>query len=64
MDHVDVIIIGAEIIGLAVATELSNKERDMFVLEKDLAYGQGTSSRNSEVIHTHAQPAVQLSVLW
>ncbi|MCX5696510.1 MAG: NAD(P)/FAD-dependent oxidoreductase [Candidatus Omnitrophica bacterium] len=44
-------IIGAGVIGLAVAWELSKKFEDVFVLEKKKTFGQETSSRNSEVIH-------------
>lgn len=45
-------IIGAGVVGLAIAAKLSEKHRDIFVLEKNLKFGQETSSRNSEVIHS------------
>lgn len=45
-------IIGAGVIGLAVAAELSKCNDAVFVLEKNLKPGQETSSRNSEVIHS------------
>lgn len=51
MDCVDVVIVGAGVIGLAIASELASKDREMYVLEKEMKYGQATSSRNSEVIH-------------
>ncbi len=51
MDTVDITIIGAGIIGLAVAAELSKKHKDLILLEKNDHFGQETSSRNSEVIH-------------
>lgn len=51
MDRVDVVVIGAGIVGLAVAAEIASKDREMYVLERETVYGQGTSSRNSEVIH-------------
>jgi L-2-hydroxyglutarate oxidase LhgO len=51
MDKVDIIIIGAGVVGLAIGAELADKNREMFILEKEENYGQGTSSRNSEVIH-------------
>lgn len=51
MEKLDITIIGAGVIGLAVAAELSQEHPDIFVLEKNLAFGQETSSRNSEVIH-------------
>ena len=49
--EVDVAIIGAGVVGLAIAAELSRRQRSIFVLEKNLAFGLETSSRNSEVIH-------------
>lgn len=49
---VDIAIIGAGVIGLAIAYELSKKNNlSIAVLEKNKKYGQETSSRNSEVIH-------------
>ena len=39
-------------VGLAIAAELSKSYQDIFVLEKNVSFGQETSSRNSEVIHT------------
>jgi len=42
-------IIGAGVVGLAIAAELGNN--NVFVLEKNPKFGQETSSRNSEVIH-------------
>jgi L-2-hydroxyglutarate oxidase LhgO len=44
-------IIGAGIVGLATAAALSEKERSLFILEKNETHGMGTSSRNSEVVH-------------
>ncbi len=51
MDKIQITIIGAGIIGLAIASELSNKYNDVIVIEKNDSFGQETSSRNSEVIH-------------
>jgi len=52
MDY-DVIIIGAGVIGLAVAKELAEKtDKTVLVVEKESNFGQGISSRNSEVIHS------------
>lgn len=45
-------IIGAGVVGLAIAAKLSEKYQDVFVLEKHEKFGQETSSRNSEVIHS------------
>lgn len=44
-------IIGAGVIGLAIASELSKTHKNIIVLEKLNGFGQETSSRNSEVIH-------------
>ncbi|MGA1824225.1 MAG: NAD(P)/FAD-dependent oxidoreductase [bacterium] len=51
MDKIRITIIGAGIIGLSIAAELSQKYEDILVLEKNDNFGQETSSRNSEVIH-------------
>lgn len=51
MDKVKITIIGAGVIGLAIAAELSKKHQDVVLLEKETSFGQGTSSRNSEVAH-------------
>jgi L-2-hydroxyglutarate oxidase LhgO len=50
-DSVDCVIIGAGVVGLAVARELAQSGLDTLVLESELHIGTGTSSRNSEVIH-------------
>lgn len=50
MEEVEITIIGAGIAGLAIAAELST-DRKVYILEKNEAFGQETSSRNSEVIH-------------
>ena len=52
MDEVKITIIGAGVVGLAIAAELSQKYDDIVVLEKHEKFGQETSSRNSEVIHS------------
>ncbi|HEY92064.1 MAG TPA: FAD-dependent oxidoreductase, partial [Dehalococcoidia bacterium] len=48
---VNIAIIGAGVVGLAIAVELSQYEQGIFVLEKNQTFGLETSSRNSEVIH-------------
>jgi hypothetical protein len=50
-EKVDVMIIGAGVIGLAIARRLAQSGREVLVLESEDNYGTGTSSRNSEVIH-------------
>ncbi|HPT21741.1 MAG TPA: NAD(P)/FAD-dependent oxidoreductase [Bacteroidales bacterium] len=47
----EVTIIGAGVVGLAIAERISQSSDNVFVLEKHLSFGQETSSRNSEVIH-------------
>lgn len=51
MESVDVTIVGAGVIGLAVAARLAREDRTVAILEKNPRHGQETSSRNSEVIH-------------
>ena len=51
MDRVDCVVVGAGVVGLAVARALALQGRDVMVLESADAIGTGTSSRNSEVIH-------------
>lgn len=50
-DHVDCVVVGAGVVGLAVARELALQGREVMVLEASGAIGTATSSRNSEVIH-------------
>ncbi|WP_160006308.1 NAD(P)/FAD-dependent oxidoreductase [Rhizobium sp. 18055] len=49
--HVDCIVIGGGVVGLAIARRLALAGLETFVLEKNAAIGMETSSRNSEVIH-------------
>ncbi|MBI5325741.1 MAG: NAD(P)/FAD-dependent oxidoreductase [Ignavibacteriae bacterium] len=51
MEKVDITIIGAGVVGLAIAAYVSDKSRNVLVVEKHKSFGQETSSRNSEVIH-------------
>lgn len=51
MENTDILIIGAGVIGLAIAKELCSTNKDIIVVEKNRLFGQETSSRNSEVIH-------------
>ena len=45
-------IIGAGVVGLAIAERLSRVYGNILVLEKEKKFGQHVSSRNSEVIHS------------
>ena len=50
-ETIDCAVIGAGVVGLAVARALALSGRDVIILESADAIGTGTSSRNSEVIH-------------
>lgn len=50
-DTVDCVVVGAGVVGLAVARALALQGREVMVLEAADAIGTGISSRNSEVIH-------------
>lgn len=51
LEQMDCIVVGAGVVGLAVARALAQQGREVVVLEAERAIGTGTSSRNSEVIH-------------
>ena len=51
MDRVDCVVVGAGVVGLAVARALALAGREVVVLEAEELIGSHTSSRNSEVIH-------------
>jgi len=51
MDTVDVVVIGAGVVGLAVARAFALRGRETLILEAREQFGMETSSRNSEVIH-------------
>jgi L-2-hydroxyglutarate oxidase LhgO len=51
MDKVDCVVVGAGVIGLAIARRLAQAGREVIVLEATEGIGTITSSRNSEVIH-------------
>jgi L-2-hydroxyglutarate oxidase LhgO len=51
MDQVDCAVVGAGVVGLAVARALAQSGQEVWVLEAADAIGTGISSRNSEVIH-------------
>jgi len=54
-DSFDICVIGAGVIGLAIAYELAKKYKNqnvsIVILERESGFGQHVSSRNSEVIH-------------
>ncbi len=51
MEQVDAVVVGAGVVGLAVARELALAGREVLVLDAAEAIGTETSSRHSEVIH-------------
>ncbi|HEY9281033.1 MAG TPA: NAD(P)/FAD-dependent oxidoreductase [Eoetvoesiella sp.] len=48
---IDCVVLGAGVVGLAIAREMASAGREVLVVEATEAIGTGTSSRNSEVIH-------------
>ena len=51
VEHVDCVVVGAGVVGLAVARALALAGREVIVLDQAEGIGTETSSRNSEVIH-------------
>jgi len=51
MEKLDCVVIGAGVVGLAIARELSLAGREVLIVEAENAFGTHTSARNSEVIH-------------
>ncbi len=52
MEEANIVIIGAGIVGLAIAAFISKKNESVFILEKNKMIGLETSSHNSGVIHS------------
>lgn len=51
VEQVETVVIGAGVVGLAIARALALAGQDVLVLEQEDAFGTITSARNSEVIH-------------
>ena len=51
MERVECAVVGAGVVGLAVARALALAGREVLILESEDAFGTATSARNSEVIH-------------
>ena len=51
MERIDALVIGAGVVGLAIARALARAGREVIVLEAESAMGLHASSRNSEVVH-------------
>lgn len=54
MAEIDITIIGAGIVGLAIANNLAQSHENIVVIERHDSFGRETSSHNSEVIHDGA----------
>jgi L-2-hydroxyglutarate oxidase LhgO len=50
-ERIECAVIGAGVVGLAIARKLAMEGREVVVLEAERAFGTHTSARNSEVIH-------------
>ncbi len=50
-DSVEIVVVGAGVVGLAIAKCLTESGHEVLVLDKEKWIGSETSSRNSEVIH-------------
>jgi L-2-hydroxyglutarate oxidase LhgO len=50
-ERIECVVIGAGVVGLALARELALRGREVLILEAADTIGSGISSRNSEVIH-------------
>jgi L-2-hydroxyglutarate oxidase LhgO len=51
MEQVDTIVIGAGVIGVAIARAIAQTKREVLILEAEEAVGTVTSARNSGIIH-------------
>lgn len=51
MNRAEITIIGAGVVGLAIAAQVASGQREVYLLEKNETFGLETSSRHSGVIH-------------
>ncbi len=64
-ERVECVVIGAGVVGLAVARALAESGREVLVLEAAASIGSGISSRSSEVIHAGLYyPQGSLKARW
>jgi len=52
MESVNIVVIGAGVVGLAVAARLAENNDSVYLFEKNQRYGQETSGHNSAVVHS------------
>ncbi|MDI6691035.1 MAG: NAD(P)/FAD-dependent oxidoreductase [Candidatus Bathyarchaeota archaeon] len=52
MEEANIVVIGAGVVGLAVAAKLSERNEGVYILERNAKFGQETSTHNSGVIHS------------
>jgi len=52
MEEVNILVIGAGVIGLSIGKVLAESHDEVVVVEQESSFGRHTSSRNSEVIHS------------
>ncbi|RYZ12239.1 MAG: NAD(P)/FAD-dependent oxidoreductase [Comamonadaceae bacterium] len=50
-EHVHTVVVGAGVVGLAIARRLAREAGELLIIEREPTIGSGTSARNSEVIH-------------
>lgn len=50
-ERIDVLVVGAGVVGLAIARALAEAGREVVIVDRNPSFGVETSSRNSEVIH-------------
>lgn len=51
MEHLDCVVVGAGVVGLAIAREMALQGHETIILEREASFGTISSARNSEVIH-------------
>lgn len=51
MEHVDCVVVGAGVVGLAIARAIAQAGHEVLILDAENAFGTHTSARNSEVLH-------------
>lgn len=51
-DIADITIIGAGVVGLAIAAQVARRDKEVYVLEKNGTFGQESSSRNSGIVNS------------